>query len=496
MSKRTIVAATATTLLTATILVANPATASAQPITAEAAKAEAKANTDPDVIDAMKRDFGISADAAYDRLATSTVAGEIESIASVDFFGAYGGTWVADGTETVVAVTDASLADNVEALGATAKIVDKSLPELQAVQAKMDKVDTPKGVHSYYADTRTNSVTVTASSAKAAAKLVKQAKVDADDVRYVHSEAQAKPLYDIRGGDAYYMGGRCSVGFAVTHSGGNGFVTAGHCGDRGTAVQGYNQVALGQFEGSVFPGSDYGWVSANSNWTSVARVNGYGQADLNVTNRTEAPTGASICRSGSTTGLHCGTIGPKNQTVSYPQGTVYGMTRTNVCAEPGDSGGSWLSGSSAQGVTSGGSGNCSSGGTTYFFPLTPIFNAYPGLTLKTTGGGDPDPPTGCERSEETYSASLTGTGDYSYEPNGDYYQSGAGTHVGCLSGPSGTDFDLYLQKWNGSSWSTVASGESSDSSEEISYNGTSGYYVWRVYAYSGSGTYQFGLTRP
>ncbi|ADD41268.1 S1 family peptidase [Stackebrandtia nassauensis] len=494
MSRRTLVAATASTLLLATILVANPATASAQPITAEAAKAELKGTVDPDIIDAMKRDFGISADAAYDRLAASKVASDIESIASVDFFGAYGGTWIAkDGTQTVVAVTDSALADDVEALGATAKIVDKTLVELQDVQAQLDKVDSPDGVHSYYADVKTNAVTITASNQKVADKLVRKAKVDAADTRYQHSAEQPKPLYDIRGGDAYYMGGRCSVGFAVTHSGGSGMVTAGHCGTRGTAVQGYNRVDLGRFEGSVFPGSDYAWVSANSNWTSVAKVNGYGQADLSVSDRTEAATGASVCRSGSTTGLHCGTIGPKNQTVNYPQGTVRGMTRTNVCAEPGDSGGSWLSGSSAQGVTSGGSGNCSSGGTTYFFPLTPIFNAYPGLTLKT---GGTQPPEGCDRSEEQFTNSLTGTGDENLEPNGTYYESGAGAQVGCLVGPSGTDFDLYLRKWNGSSWTTVARSESADSTEEINYNGTAGRYVWRVYAYSGSGTYQFGLTRP
>ena len=55
---------------------------------------------------------------------------------------------------------------------------------------------------------------------------------------------------------------------------------------------------------------------------------------------------------------------------------------TNVCAEPGDSGGSWLSGNQAQGVTSGGSGNCTSGGTTFFQPVNEILGRY-GLTLVT-----------------------------------------------------------------------------------------------------------------
>jgi hypothetical protein len=34
------------------------------------------------------------------------------------------------------------------------------------------------------------------------------------------------------------------------------------------------------------------------------------------------------------------------------------------------------------------------------------------------------------------------------------------------------------------------------SSEDISYYGTAGYYVWRVVSYSGSGSYTFGMTRP
>jgi hypothetical protein len=91
---------------------------------------------------------------------------------------------------------------------------------------------------------------------------------------------------------------------------------------------------------------------------------------------------------------------------------------------------------------------------------------------------------------------LSGTGDYDYQPNGTYYySSGSGNHSGWLEG-TGTDFDLYLWKWNGFSWSTVASSLSANSSESISYNGSSGYYVWRIYSYSGSGSYDFWMRRP
>ena len=65
-----------------------------------------------------------------------------------------------------------------------------------------------------------------------------------------------------------------------------------------------------------------------------------------------------------------------SSTVNYAEGSVSGLIRTTVCAEPGDSGGSLFAGSTALGLTSGGSGNCSSGGTTYFQPVTEVLSRY------------------------------------------------------------------------------------------------------------------------
>jgi serine protease len=103
------------------------------------------------------------------------------------------------------------------------------------------------------------------------------------------------------------------------------------------------------------------------------------------------------------------------------------------------------------------------------------------------------PCTGCQE----YTGTLSGTGDSDIHPNGSwYYSSLSGTHRGWLQGPSGTDFDLYLQKWNGFWWSTVARSESVTSQEQIAYSGTAGYYRWIVSSYSGSGSYSFWLQRP
>jgi hypothetical protein len=108
-----------------------------------------------------------------------------------------------------------------------------------------------------------------------------------------------------------------------------------------------------------------------------------------------------------------------------------------------------------------------------------------------SGGGDPC--TNCT----AFSGSLPATGASQYQPGGTYYYSAvSGTHRGWLQGPAGADFDLYLQKWNGFSWSTVAVSTSVTSTEQIAYTGTAGYYIWRIYSYSGSGAYTFWLQKP
>ena len=131
--------------------------------------------------------------------------------------------------------------------------------------------------------------------------------------------------------------------------------------------------------------------------------------------------------------------------------------------------------------------------------LTSIGSGSPNRLLYSllSGGGTPPPPPPPTCSGTTYTGTLSGTGANAYQPNGSYYySSSSGTHTGALTGPSGTDFDLYLQKWNGYSWSTVASSLGTTSTENISYNGSVGYYRWRIYSYSGSGSYSLCTTRP
>jgi PKD repeat protein len=97
----------------------------------------------------------------------------------------------------------------------------------------------------------------------------------------------------------------------------------------------------------------------------------------------------------------------------------------------------------------------------------------------------------------THTGTITTAGSTQIQPGGTWYQSTvAGTHIGCLSGPGGTDFDLYLDRWNGSAWVEVAAASGPTSVEAITYAATAGFYRWRVHAFAGTGAYTFQLQRP
>lgn len=103
----------------------------------------------------------------------------------------------------------------------------------------------------------------------------------------------------------------------------------------------------------------------------------------------------------------------------------------------------------------------------------------------------------CPSGFTKYTGNLASSGNYQYQPNGNYYHAGSGAEKGTLSGPSSTDFDLYLYQWSSWwGWQQIASSTGSTSSESITYAGSSGYYIWEVYSYSGSGNYTFCLSHP
>ncbi|RZT28662.1 streptogrisin B [Kribbella sp. VKM Ac-2569] len=184
----------------------------------------------------------------------------------------------------------------------------------------------------------------------------------------------------IAGGDAIYGGQyRCSLGFNVRSGTTYYFLTAGHCGN--IASSWYSNsgktTLLGTTYGSSFPGNDYAIVKYSTSYTNhPGTVDLYNGSSQDITSAGNASVGQAVKRSGSTTGVHSGSVTATNATVNYAEGSVSGLIRTTVCAEGGDSGGALFAGSVALGLTSGGSGNCSSGGTTYFQPVTEVLSRY------------------------------------------------------------------------------------------------------------------------
>jgi hypothetical protein len=184
----------------------------------------------------------------------------------------------------------------------------------------------------------------------------------------------------IAGGDAIYGGQyRCSLGFNVRSGSTYYFLTAGHCGNIASSwyANSSKTTLLGTTAGSSFPGNDYAIVRYSTSYTNhPGVVDLYNGSTQDITSAGTARVGQAVKRSGSTTGVHSGSVTAVNATVNYAEGTVTGLIRTNVCAEGGDSGGALFAGSVALGLTSGGSGNCSSGGTTYFQPVTEALSRY------------------------------------------------------------------------------------------------------------------------
>jgi streptogrisin B len=227
----------------------------------------------------------------------------------------------------------------------------------------------------WYVDSAADRVVVTADSTVSAseiATLKRAAGTNAGAIRVNRTAGVFTKL--LSGGDAIYGGGyRCSLGFNVVKGSTYYFLTAGHCGDVANTwyTNSSHTTLIGATVGSSFPGNDYALVRYDN--LSLSHPGGFAAANAYV--------GESVKRTGSTTGTHSGTVTALNVTVTYVgYGTVRGMIQTNVCAEPGDSGGPLYDGSRALGITSGGSGNCRTGGTTFYQPVPEAADKY-GVTV-------------------------------------------------------------------------------------------------------------------
>jgi streptogrisin D len=360
-------------------LVAAPAAGAAAPAGAAAAAWH------PAQVASLARQAGISRVAATRRLdaqaAQTALADRLTRTLGSRAAGAY--VDAASGA-LMVNVLDASTARRARAAGATPRLVARSLRRLEQIKGALDAARAPVGA-SWSVDVPSNSVLVSVpvGSSPTAAAFLARARAYGGAVRVERTAAvQTHAFY---GGQAILRGGsRCSAGFNTRSGSGRNYVlTAGHCTNLGGTWTTSGGQTIGPVAASSFPGNDYGAIRI-SNPAALDPRGGvlYFGAFRDITGASRVPVNSSACKTGSTTGTTCGTVLAYNVTVNYAEGTVFGLTRTNICTQPGDSGGALFAGSLAQGITSGGTiGGCNQQGFRSFFqPADEPLSVY-GLTL-------------------------------------------------------------------------------------------------------------------
>nr|WP_189959682.1 S1 family peptidase [Streptomyces alanosinicus] len=300
------------------------------------------------------------------------------SLASQLKTGTAGAFYDAKAQKLVVNVVDETSAATVRANGAEARIVKHSMAQLDAARQTLKARATIPGT-AWAMDPRANKVVVTADRTVTGTKLARLDKVVdslGDTVELHYTKSEFRPF--IAGGDAIWgSGARCSLGFNVVKDGQPYFLTAGHCGND---IKGWSDQQGGQTiattEQSTFPGHDYSIAKYTDNTDHPSEVDLYDGTTQKITQAADAVVGEQVQRSGSTTQVHGGTVQALNASINYQEGTVSGLIQTDVCAEPGDSGGALFDGTSALGLTSGGSGDCTNGGQTFFQPVPAALQAY------------------------------------------------------------------------------------------------------------------------
>ncbi|WP_108932711.1 S1 family peptidase [Streptomyces ardesiacus] len=276
--------------------------------------------------------------------------------------------------------------------GAEVREVDNSMGELRSGARTLESEASIPGT-SWAIDPRTNRILVTADSTVTGDRwdrLESTVEGLGSGMATIRRSAGTFTTF-VSGGDAVFGGGaRCSLGFNVTAGDGSpAFLTAGHCGvaaAQWSDAQGGRPIAT--VDRAVFPGQgDFALVRYDDPATDAPSEVNLGDQTLPISGAAEATVGQEVFRMGSTTGLADGRVLGLDATVNYPEGTVTGLIQTDVCAEPGDSGGSLFTRDGlAIGLTSGGSGDCTTGGETFFQPVTTALNAV-GATLGDEGAG-------------------------------------------------------------------------------------------------------------
>ncbi|MBU7600361.1 S1 family peptidase [Streptomyces sp. P38-E01] len=305
----------------------------------------------------------------------------------------------------VVNVGDKADAAEVRNAGLTARTPDHRAEKLERIKKALDERAseiTPEGVTSWSVDVEAGKVEIRVADAgtKAAKGFLKAASKYEGAVNVVKGEKPVTFQQSVLPGSKMTYsgsGGYCSVGYGAKDDSGKDFlVTAGHCiGEGDQLLNNGGQFATAEDTRFAIgtDSVDMGIAALESGASISTDVDTYGNGSVSVQGGERALPGADLCKGGATTGWTCGKVQEYDVTVTYtdpsggPDTVVTGLGRSTVCTEGGDSGGAYISGSQAQGMTSGGPmgqtcGGVDDTGSSYFQPLDDTLEHY-GLTLNT-----------------------------------------------------------------------------------------------------------------
>ncbi|WP_431046788.1 S1 family peptidase [Streptomyces sp. P1-3] len=357
----------------------------------------------PQMVNALADSLGISEKAAVERLdqqaEQQSTFGELRK----DGVRTEGAFFDSKGALTVNA-SDAKTAAKIEAAGLKARIPERGQSALDRVKAELDARATkqvPTGVTSWSVDLASDTVTVRVKSDKSdgARSFLKAAKRHGDAVRVIKDKQRLVTQAVVPPGKRMTFDGfLCSVGYGAKAADGTRYlVTAGHCIENLPELA-YQGERFAKGENTRFAlgkdSVDMGIARLDAEDSVGTTVDTYGNGDAHAVKGSErAPVGADLCKAGQTTGWTCGTVSAYNVSVTYtdenggPDTVVTGLGSSTVCTEGGDSGGAYISGDQAQGMTSGGPSHqqcdgVNGEGSSYFQPLDDTLAHY-NLTLDT-----------------------------------------------------------------------------------------------------------------
>ncbi|MBL7499065.1 alpha-lytic protease prodomain-containing protein [Frankia sp. CNm7] len=151
----------------------------------------------------------------------------------------------------------------------------------------------------------------------------------------------------VAGGDPVYLAaGRCTLGFNLTGSWNQYFLTAGHCVDPSSGAAAYTDAALSTVVGLPVKSNtmrDYG-LMAHAN-PAVAQPGTVGAVDVAgvlppVPSMMQVLLGLPVAHHGGVSGVRAGKVTAVNvSSASIAGGLRKGQIMTNICGQPGDSGG-------------------------------------------------------------------------------------------------------------------------------------------------------------